>query len=309
MTRPLSTRVAVALAAALIVLLLAEMGFRLFEEDEWYERVGSPHVVEDPFMPRDLLEDHHEKTGHRLLFFGDSFTYGSGVQKSETFVELVSGNRGVRPSLDCFNAGIPGSNPVQWERLSGDLLDALLPDAVIVVFFMRDGADDLYASNLIDRVRGQMVALQQDSFLFRTSAIWRHVTTDRLQRQFSREHLGLLNDAYVGGPRDVAEWKYQRAALGKIFSACRAREIQIGFVLFPVLFQLDDHHPLHEAMEEVEGFVSSQDVPFLSLFPAFHGMDPASLWVSPQDSHPNPAAHRIAADVILDFAKEELIGH
>src|SRR5690606_9131758 len=83
-----------------------------------------------------------EKRGPRILFLGDSFTYGMGAADDETFVNLVAS---ALPGIEVVNAGVNGYG--QYEELA--ILDAagpaLAPDLTVVVFFWNDLEDNLDA--------------------------------------------------------------------------------------------------------------------------------------------------------------------
>jgi hypothetical protein len=79
--------------------------------------------------------------------------------------------------------------------------------------------------------------------------------------------------------------------------AALTRDAQIAFLvmIFPLLHQLDDHHPYTGLYEQVADVARDAGADVLPLFPAFQGRDAEPLWVHPTDQHPNEAAHRIAA--------------
>jgi len=103
-----------------------------------------------------LREDHEiaERKAEdeiRILFLGDSCTFGYGLLHGQTFVELTErllrdgpGGRAV----DCVNGGVPGYTLFQGLRLLETRGFAYRPDAVVLSFGWnelaeRDGASDL----------------------------------------------------------------------------------------------------------------------------------------------------------------------
>ena len=73
--------------------------------------------------------------------------------------------------------------------------------------------------------------------------------------------------------------------------------------MFPVLAGLDDDYPFTDICDLLLEFAAREQMPSLSLLPAFSGRHGPDLWVSPFDQHPNETAHAIAADAILAFRK------
>jgi lysophospholipase L1-like esterase len=73
----------------------------------------------------------------RILFLGDSCTFGYGVAHDASFVDVAEGMlRSEFPgvSIECINAGVPGYTLFQgWRRLLGDGFD-FQPDLVVLQF-------------------------------------------------------------------------------------------------------------------------------------------------------------------------------
>lgn len=103
-----------------------------------------------------VREDHEipdQKTASeiRILFLGDSCTFGYGVAHNESFVNMTEGIlRRDFPDvpIECINAGVPGYTLFQgWRRLLRDGFD-FLPDLVVLAFGWNelaewDGVSDL----------------------------------------------------------------------------------------------------------------------------------------------------------------------
>ncbi|UCF34229.1 MAG: prolipoprotein diacylglyceryl transferase [Phycisphaerales bacterium] len=78
-----------------------------------------------------------------------------------------------------------------------------------------------------------------------------------------------------------------------------------GLVLFPWLFQLEEY-PLKDVHAQMRAFASQLDVPYLDLLAAFEGRAGDDLCVSPVNEHPSPMAHRIAAQRLAQFLREDM---
>jgi lysophospholipase L1-like esterase len=80
----------------------------------------------------------------RLLFVGDSVTFGYGVDRDETFVERVERELAARfpgKKVECINAGVPGYTLFQgarWLELEGWSYE---PDLVVLNFGWNDRAE------------------------------------------------------------------------------------------------------------------------------------------------------------------------
>jgi lysophospholipase L1-like esterase len=82
-------------------------------------------------------------TDYRVLFLGDSFTYGLGVNDDQTFAALVEkGLRADRVSVEVMNAGCPGRG-TDYELKSFQTVGRKFhPDLVVVGFLANDFQDN-----------------------------------------------------------------------------------------------------------------------------------------------------------------------
>lgn len=78
-------------------------------------------------------------TRPRLLCIGDSFTFGFGVENSETFCAQLEARFGGR--YDVVNAGIPGGSPDTYAVWLSRWRDRLQPRLIIVNLFQNDVMD------------------------------------------------------------------------------------------------------------------------------------------------------------------------
>jgi len=314
-------RLGVVVATLLFLVGVVEVGFRLRASEPWYERLeeeqgaaaseeeGQPKVDGRPFgIPAALAQPPKAEGTYRILFLGDSFTFGSGVaDATRIFPSLVTAELDARGAagaarIEHFNGGIPGSLTHRWVELLEAAGDAYRPDLVVAVFFLRDGTRFIGGSRAhIRRIGAQMAELARTSWLFRHSHAYRWLRERRAQREFSGEYLELMRRAYFGDAQETFEWKRAQENLLALARASEARGARFALVLFPVLFELDEHYPLADVCAEVERFAAEHGLVYHSLLPAFLGQDAASLWVSALDQHPNERGHAIAARALADF--------
>ena len=76
----------------------------------------------------------------RLLFLGDSFTYGLGAGDDEIFVNIVARNLG---DIEVLNAGVNGYGQRDQLAMLDAIGDRLQPDLVVLMFFWNDLEDNL----------------------------------------------------------------------------------------------------------------------------------------------------------------------
>ncbi len=79
----------------------------------------------------------------------------------------------------------------------------------------------------------------------------------------------------------------------------------VAVAIFPFLYSLDASYPFRPLHEMVAQFCVWNGIRVLDLFDAFEGRPYAELWVHPSDQHPNEDGHRIAAEALADFVRQE----
>ena len=315
-----------ALAAVGLVVLLAEIGMRWLADRPWYERLEEQLVhSKTPLLPVGTMrfrlraelpgEEVHEGNAYRILFLGDSFTYGSGVENDRLVFPALATQRlqelkapGSGRRFEFFNGGIPGSLTKRWLLLFGESADLFDPQMVVVVFFLRDGTRNLGSRKRISDIREAMGRLRRESVLVDHSRLLRFLSEKRIQQEVSRDYLESMRKAYRGDASDTEEWRNAQSNLLALRDAARERGSDFVLVIFPVLYGLKGEYPLDTVMAEIEQFAQANEISYLSLLPAFEGEDEVDLWISPTDQHPNEKGHAIAAEAMADFLAAKIAG-
>lgn len=82
---------------------------------------------------------------YRILFLGDSFTFGYGVEEHVAFPARV--REAIPEGFDVINAGVSGWGPSQESRFLKKVGLGLQPDLIILGFYMND-IKDMYITDL-----------------------------------------------------------------------------------------------------------------------------------------------------------------
>lgn len=300
---------------------LVESAFRVFRPTPWYLRVEqSPEVYfadgtfttigETRFHLREKLETTPKADDvYRILFLGDSFTFGSGLDDlSAAFVDRIEDrlNRDYpRPDIaryEVYNGGQPGSYTDKWVILLDYFAERFDPALVVTVFFLRDGAPNQMTTGLLGAIKRNMRQLsRRGPFLYRYSHAYRFFR-DRVElERLSRKHLGAYQEAYLGSSQETRIWRRARANLRDLRDLTERLGARFAMVIFPVLYELDDDYPFKGICEGIERFCRQSDIEVLSLLPTYLYEDGPSLWVSSHDQHPNARGHALAADAIYEY--------
>ena len=296
-------------SAVLVAFLVSEVVFRVFD----IRPPPPPHGAVADYLavnntlnawglrePWDSLpEDDHRL---RIVFLGDSIVYGDGIEREETFCYLLEGMlASSRPEgVRTINMGFWGSAPARQLDEYLRLRDVLTPDIVVQVVYPNDvGVNLRYRLNDVYRLR------DADPWVGEWSYVLRYA-----ERQIRYRMAWQRTIDYFRGGRDSAERATAWATFRRDVAACKSAVEETGavyaLVLFPWLVRLDDNvlPDVHDAMRE---FASQLGVPYLDLLEVFAGRDAESLRVSPANDHPNAPAHRLAAERIARFLREEVL--
>jgi lysophospholipase L1-like esterase len=246
---------------------------------------------------------------HRVLMLGDSFTFGSGVADTNViFPELLERQLHAEYSskgetIEILNGGIPGSLTHQWVDLLLKVEDSFKPDVIVIVFFLRDGTKTSSRGVFFDLVRKEIESRNAASFFYKHCYLIRLYKDYKDRRYFAEKYSTTLNNAYLGGRQQTEEWENAKRNILKIKAIAEKRKARIGFVVFPILVELNNRYPFKKISDVIIRFATENNIPAHDLLPAFTGKHGADLWVSGYDQHPNPSAHKIAADSIQPFLK------
>ncbi len=238
----------------------------------------------------------------RIVFLGDSIVYGDGVEREEAFCFLIEGMLSpLRPEgVRTINMGYWGTAPAwQLDKFLA-LRDLIRPDVVVHVVYPNDL--DIYMHQRLDeiyRIRDDALWVGEVSYVLRYAE-----RTIRYWAAWKR------TIDYFRGGRTSEERRRAWANFRKDVRACKLaveeRGATYALVMFPWLVRLDgyDLGDVHETMGE---FASELGAPYLDLLEVFAGMDAEALRVSLANEHPNAMGHRMAAERIARFLRDEVL--
>ena len=238
----------------------------------------------------------------RIVFLGDSVTFGEGVHDSDTFVERVGRGLSTRLSrpIEVYNFGVGGHNTSDarwvWQRYAHHLD----PDLVVYTFVLNDAEPRLFR---LEQTSGQPTRIPRSIEARRTE--W----TSQPEGWWTGSRLARLAWKLQAG------WKLDRKTLGYYrelnasysphWHACREQlealqqiEPTPLVVVFPMLFDLATHpfRPVH--LEITEACSQTEIIDLWETLAGRAGNNTPELWVHPTDTHPNEIAHKFAAGVI-----------
>ena len=226
----------------------------------------------------------------RIIFLGDSFTFGWGVPidslYSKQVEKMLNGKDG---KVEVINMGVGNYNSimeVELFKLKGLELD---PDMVVLMYFINDTEP---VPQIKSRVEYYLLRHSYFmAFLFdRLVKIKTHFDKDF---EWSKYYRSLYSD------ENAENMAATKKAIEELIKICSKNDIKLLIVNIPELRSLKDYQ-FSEATEYIQSLAEEQKVPFLDLLPALVGHEEESLWVSPEDPHASELANGIIAAEIYN---------
>jgi lysophospholipase L1-like esterase len=333
----------VVLAATVVAIILAELALRLLKfapaggvhtvDAAAFARVPGifepgQHVIDrqNPNLPHQVTIDSLGYRGQpfprakprnevRVLFIGDSFTYGDFVNDSETVpslveVELRRSCQGVR----AINAGIGGSTIVdQIEMVTRAL--PLAPD-IVVLSFSENDVSDLAEEPLWQRLARNREAKSKFPFsliyaLTRETALWNLALRIRAV-QFARRQTGTADDSAGAAPvaagattDSVLRARYM-AGLRRLRDTLHANAVPLVVAAVP------SHHTVYgrwtdEQLQWIDGAASSLKLPFVSFMGVLRasGLSATEAYLLPHDGHTSARGNSVIAGALAPLLRSQ----
>jgi hypothetical protein len=243
----------------------------------------------------------------RVLFLGDSFTFGEGVHDADVYseqFEALAARAGKK--VESVNLGIGGANTAQEYTLLEYAAD-LNPDHIVVGYGLNDARDPLYyivwensVPRFLERPDPLTIYLRSLHPLaspFNWSRVLRILHGWDVNRRATTRILAYYHDLYRPNAKG---WQETKDAIRRFGEYQKTTGQPVTFIIFPLLFELDayeyeeEHRLIHEELER-NGLAS------IDLLPLLAGKKDADLWVHPTDQHPNEIVHRIAAEALVEY--------
>jgi lysophospholipase L1-like esterase len=313
-------------AGLLVMLLLGEIALRIvdlghpyYSAPEMYRESADPRLLFEPrpnfdgfsegvpvrtnslgLRERELPPTRPAGT-RRVVFLGDSVTFGAGVPDDQPFPRLLESavNAAGAGPVETVNTGVVGYNTVQEQARLETAGLPYQPDVVVLTFVVNDMLETF---SIFDHqyeptgvLAGAKVWLRRNSNLYRfvQNVYWRVGQEMRRSREGPTEPLR---------KRDRLEERL--TTLSQIVQTSRDRGASFLLVLYPDnLGDPVSPGPSGEKLtmrEELERFASREQIPLVDLSEALGDVrDPrARQYRLREDPHPSPEGHRVIAEAL-----------
>jgi hypothetical protein len=168
------------------------------------------------------------------------------------------------------------------------------PDLVVVFFFINDAEPTPERSSWLGLTR-----LRSLTF------VWSRLRSLRARWETSGSFVDYYRALYLP---DQPGWQAMTQAFRELQEVCREKGIALQVVLLPELHELADY-PFAEEHARVGAFLHREGIDYKDLAQDFRGIhNSRSLWVAPDDAHPNAVAHRMIAEYSRSFLEQAIAG-
>lgn len=216
----------------------------------------------------------------RIVFLGDSFTFGEGVREHETLPQQVAGLLSMKRggAVECINGGVGGFDTRQEVALYRHRLAEFQPDAVVVVMTLNDRRPS---------------SLREGDPL-------RRIELERLSVIVHRVRDAARIAAGLDAAHTIDDYHPCFTALRELHGRLSHRQCLL-VALYPYV-DVIRRYPYRALHEQITTRLQSDGIDALDLLPTLEALPGSDLTVHPyQDTHPNAPAHAAAARVIADW--------
>ena len=229
---------------------------------------------------------------YRIMLLGDSLTFGWGVKAEDRFSDLLEAklNKKAKGSesgrFEVINTGVGNYNTVQEVNFYEIQGSAWEPDMVILNFFINDA---------------EPTPTRRSPFIIQYSylAMWLWGRLDTMQRMvgvrdnFFDYYSKLYHD-------DKPGLKIMKNSFSRISEITNKDGTELLMVMLPELHVVGKEYKFADIYGKIKAFANQSGIKHvIDLSENFKDQVPDTLWVSPDDAHPNAKAHEIIAEGII----------
>lgn len=225
---------------------------------------------------------------YRIIFLGDSSTFGWGVEKESTFEYLIEEKLNLAHPAEIINFGIGNYNTEQEVNLFLEKGLKYQPDKVVVFYSIND------AEKIPQKYKLWFFGYSR-LFTFYWSKISILVSNIYGSASYKEYYSNLYHNGFSG-------WTRAEKAFLRLKNVCDNNGIKLQVVLLPETHDFVNY-PFKNEHNFITAFLKSHAISVIDLAPFFESYtEPAKLlWVANDDAHLNANGHKLVAEYVFDF--------
>ena len=218
----------------------------------------------------------------KILFLGDSFTFGWGVPNDSTFSQLIcrwlsKDNK----NISTINAGCGNYNTIMEVELFKTKGLQLNPKIVVLAYYINDIEDTPQRISSITHYI--MTNFYLYGYLF-----------DKYVKIKSKYDIEFNNSYYISHYTDSVKKNNNKNAITDLANICKDNKIKLLVVNIPDL-RILTNYPYKFGTDYIKQTVQDLDLEFLDLYETIKLHEPETLWVDQEDPHANSRANYLFA--------------
>ena len=273
-------------------------------------KIQGKEFVTNAFGFRDKKYRKRKVNKTRIIFVGDSITYGWGVTLEESYhkqIERLLDDKGY--DVDVMGMGIPGYNTIQEYHLINETALDFKPDILILQISPNDFERTVSIKEYREGENLTLIPYHDYSipfvikktkftyFLMRNSHLFKFTNLKLYWFMNKRDSEYIPRDVFLLGEEDSLRY------MGKIKKLLDKEGIRFAAVIFPFQSRGDVdslaslYERIHQGLEKIQ-------VPYIDLFDELNTQRNGDIWI--ERLHPNEHGHRIASLAVLRFLEPML---
>jgi lysophospholipase L1-like esterase len=288
-----------------------ELPFVMIPNQQCYSEIGRyPLTINSRSMREREISSEKPPCTYRILFLGDSITYGDGIPHEALFTTLMekiltdATDNGIR--YEVLNAGVKGYNTGHEYLFFKSRCLNLQPDLVLVGYCVND-----QSPNKIPNQRRLAFSLK-----YSNQGLWRYIKGSaiyvaglRFFRNIANATMDLppwYHDFITQGeltPTLRKKWETSANSLTQLSELCRSKGIEFGIVVFPIKPQFrEDYDPLRaQPQGRLKQLSTELGIIYIDLFDAFRQHIEQEIFTD--QIHLTPSGHELTArEVVCQLA-------
>ncbi len=231
----------------------------------------------------------------RVVFLGDSFTYGWGIENSvDRFADVIQSrfNSIKAGSVEVLNIAKPGWGTGDEIQPLKDMIDFYGVDEIVLCHVPNDIEKLLPTTEDFNPIRPptpEFFNLESSPLL---DFLYRRIYLPRVPTV--RGYHDWLAEGYA----DQEIWTKQCAKFGQMIEYCREHGVTLRVALLPFLRTQGTRFDQAKIHEQLRQFFLSRQIPVVDLLDVAQKHSSDKLVVNSVDPHPNELAHRLFAEEI-----------